>query len=114
MKPIVHAKNSVKKWGGIVNDYLEIHEWFDSTKKCLPDMRHRMILHNSFGIYLAAEIFGDYFENSEGKTVSTRDIGEQHVIDDLGHIPTIEKCFQSMSIQPWMCGRVPKNFKIID
>ena len=30
--PLQHAKSSVRKWGGVVEDYLEIHEWFDETK----------------------------------------------------------------------------------
>lgn len=30
--PIQHAKSSVRKWGGSVEDYLAIYEWFDETK----------------------------------------------------------------------------------
>jgi hypothetical protein len=32
MKPYIHAKNSVKRYGGIIEDYIAIHNWFDSTK----------------------------------------------------------------------------------
>ena len=48
MKPWIHAENSVKKFGGIPEDYLKIHDWFDQTKAHFPDMRHRAILHSSF------------------------------------------------------------------
>ena len=30
--PNLHAKSSVKKWGGTEQDYIPIHEWFDETK----------------------------------------------------------------------------------
>ncbi len=30
--PLQHSKSSVKKWGGKVEDYIEIHNWFDETK----------------------------------------------------------------------------------
>ena len=34
-KPLIHARNSVKRYGGSVDDYLEIHNFMDSTnKKC--------------------------------------------------------------------------------
>jgi hypothetical protein len=93
MKPYLHAIRTARKFGGDPEEYLDIHEWFDQTKKNIPDMRHRAILHNSFGIYLATDVFGHYFRNSENRMVSVRDIGEGHVLDDLGFIPTLEQCF---------------------
>lgn len=30
----------------------------DQTKACLPDVRHRAILHSSFGCFLAEQVFG--------------------------------------------------------
>ena len=32
MHPILHAKSSVKKFGGKWEDYIHIHNWFDETK----------------------------------------------------------------------------------
>lgn len=49
--PIVHARNSARKFGGKMEDYLEIHEWFDETKAWIPDMRHRALRHHSEGIF---------------------------------------------------------------
>ena len=115
MKPHIHAKNTAKRHGGKPEDYQTIHDWFDQTKKCLPDMRHRMVLHNAFGVYLVEQVFGITITNSDGNIVSVREIGEQHVIDDLGHIPTLEKCFKSMEFSPWMGGQLKKtSFEIID
>jgi hypothetical protein len=105
MKPLIHAKNSVRKFGGKVDDYLHLHNWMDSTKAHVPDLRHRMVLHNSWGIFIGEQIFGTYFKNSDGKDVSVRDILELHVVDDLGHIPTLEKCLSSMVAEPWMGAR---------
>jgi hypothetical protein len=102
MKPLTHAKNSVRKFGGKLDDYIPLHEWMDHTKMLVPDMRHRMILHNAWGIYQGQDKFGVYITNSDGKTVAVRDILEAHVIEDLGHIPTLEKCLASLPMEPWM------------
>jgi len=106
VKPLLHAKISVKKYGGTVEDYLPIHNFIDSSKACMPDIRHRAILHSSFGCYLVEQIFGVYITNSAGKMVSCRDIAEEHIIQDLGFIPTVEKYLNNMEIQPWMSGSV--------
>jgi hypothetical protein len=101
-KPLIHAKISVKKYGGIVEDYIPIHNFIDSSKSALPDMRHRAILHSSFGIYITEQVFGVYITNSEGKDVSVRDIAEDHVMQDLGFIPTPERWFQNFKMEDWM------------
>lgn len=106
MKPYKHCQISVKTWGGKPDDYLKIHNWFDQTKNNIPDVRHRMVLHNSLGIFLCEQVFGVYFTNSDDKIVQVRDVGEQHVLDDLGFIPTLEKCFEGLSIDQWMGGAI--------
>ncbi len=100
MKPYTHAKTSARKFGGVPADYQRIHDWFDQTKMCLPDMRHRAVLHNAFGIYLCEQVFGTTMTNSAGSVVSVREVGEQHVLDDLGTIPTLERCFEGMPLSP--------------
>jgi len=106
MKPLIHAKVSKKKYGGVVEDYLPIHDFIDSTKSALPDVRHRALLHSSFGIFLVERVFGTYITNSAGKQVSVRDLAEEHVIQDLGFIPTVEKWLGALPIEPWMGGAV--------
>ena len=73
--PLVHAERSARRWGGNPEDYLEVHRWFDATKQCLFDVRHRMVLHNAFGILLCEQVFGAAITNSAGKRVFIRDIG---------------------------------------
>lgn len=104
MKPFVHAKNSAKKYGGTPEDYQEIHDFFDSSKQALPDMRHRAVLHSAFGIFLLERVFGTTITNSDGKKVCVRDIGEDHVIEDLGFIPTMERWLKHLPMEEWMFG----------
>lgn len=106
MKPLIHAQNSVEKYGGKIEDYLKIHEWFDETKAWVADHRHRAFRHHSQGIFVAEQVFGSIFTNSDDKPVSTRDIGEDHVFEDLGFIPTAQDYIRSMNLQPWMGGSV--------
>lgn len=112
MKPWLHAEHSVKKFGGKPEDYLPIHDWFDQTKASHPDMRHRAILHHAFGIFLCEQQFGTTLINSDGKRVQVRDIGEQHVMDDLGFIPTIQDYLKEMPIQAWHGGPSVKKRKL--
>lgn len=102
MKPWDHSLSSVKKFGGQVSDYLKIHDWFDQTKAHVGDNRHRAILHNSFGIFLAEQMFGHVIANSDSKDVSVRDIGEQHVFEDLGFIPAVSDYLENLKYQSWM------------
>ena len=102
--PLVHAERNARKWGGVPEDYLPVHQFFDSTKAHIADNRHRMILHNSFGIAVAEQIFGLAITNSDGRRVFVREIGHQHVLEDLGTIPTLGDCLQEVRIRPWMAG----------
>ena len=112
MKPLIHAKISVKQHGGKIEDYMPIHDFIDSSKIAVPDVRHRAMLHSSWGIYMVSKVFGEIFTNSDGKQISTRDIAEEHVIQDLGFIPTMEDWLNTMPIQGWMSGTKKKRMVI--
>jgi hypothetical protein len=112
MKPFIHAKSSAKRYGGVPEDYLEIHDFMDSSKAHIPDVRHRAIFHSSFGCYIVEKVFGVVRINSAGKEYSVRDVAEDHIIEDLGYIPTVQDYFQNMAIQPWMGGKSKKTKKI--
>lgn len=105
MKPLEHAQLDVKTFGGKLEDYLPIHNWFDQTKQFMPDMRHRAVLHNAFGIYLCEQVFGPYVTNNDGKQIAVRTIGERHVLKDLKFIPTFEQCFGDLPLKDWMMGK---------
>jgi hypothetical protein len=103
VKPYLHSQVSVKNWGGSPEDYLAIHDFIDSSKAAMPDMRHRAILHSAFGIFICERVFGHFIEVA-GRKVQVRDIAEQHVIDDLGRIPTLEDYLSGMPMYDWLGG----------
>lgn len=121
-KPYIHAKNSARKFGGKPEDYLPIHNLLDSSKSTIGDNRHRCLTHNSW--FIGADgplekIFGVVIKNSDGKDVSVRDVGEQHILEDFGmrFIPTPQDYLQEMEIKKWMNNEkdeVPSSFKKIE
>ena len=100
--PYHHALSSAKQFGGQAEDYLAIHNWFDESKAHLPDLRHRALRHHSEGIFLCERLFGVTLRNSAGKEVPVRLIGEQHVKEDLGWIPTVKDWLSNLRLEPWM------------
>jgi len=110
--PLEHAKNTARKFGGVVEDYLTIHQWFDESKAIVADFRHRALRHHSEGIFLAERIFGVSVENSDGRVVPVRYIGEQHVREDLGRIPSFQDWALRIRPEPWMRGqRITKTIE---
>lgn len=104
VKPYLHSNIHVKKYGGKAEDYADIDDFIDSSKSSVADVRHRAILHSSFGCFVVEQVFGRTRVNSDGKTYSPRDIAEDHILQDLGFIPTMENYLQHMTIEPWMSG----------
>jgi hypothetical protein len=100
--PLHHAISSQRKHKGHIDDYLPIHNWFDETKAHYPDMRHRALRHHAEGIFWCEKEFGVYITNSDGKMVPTRLLAEQHIIEDIGRIPTIKDYLDCMSQEGWM------------
>jgi hypothetical protein len=110
MNPLIHAKNSVRRYGGTVDDYLPIHHWMDQTKLHVADLRHRVVLHNSFGIGLCEDKFGFHVTNSDGNKVSVRKLAEEHVIEDIGFIPSLD---QALKHTPITSVEAPRLRKVI-
>ena len=131
--PYHHALSSVKKWGGVVEDYIALHTWFDQSKEHLAAPQHRALRHHTQGIFEAEHYFGHTITLStcakcgepiaghngrwhedaarargqtphdpQPKLIPTRWIGEQHVIEDLGFIPTVADWLEKIEMEPWM------------
>lgn len=100
--PYHHAVSSARKHGGKWEDYHAVHAWFDESKGMMADVRHRALRHHAEGIMMAERLFGPVIRNSAGRDVPTRFIGEQHVIEDIGRIPSMQDWFENMRIMPWM------------
>jgi hypothetical protein len=112
MKPWLHAKSSARRWGGEPSDYILIHDFLDSSKAAHASVKHRAILHSAFGVFIAERVFGHNIVNSAGREVSVRDIAEQHVLEDLGTIPSLDDWLDAMELQPWMGGPSRKVRKV--
>lgn len=77
MRPWQHAKASAARGGRLWTDDLAIHEFVDSTKASLADLRHRMVLHNDdLGPTLAARAFAAHPHAER--------VAREHAREDLG------------------------------
>ena len=103
--PYHHAVSSAKKYGGEPEDFIRLHEWLDASKAHMADFRHRALRHRSEGIFMLEEIFGTTLTISTGRVVPVRFIGEQHVLEDLGRIPTVADWLGKIQPESWMLGR---------
>ena len=73
----------------------------------MADFRHRALRHHAEGIFMLETIFGPTLTLSTGQVIPTRWVGEQHVREDLGFIPSMQDWFKNLQPLPWM-GRTPK------
>lgn len=107
-----HAQGSAHKWGGTPEDYIHIHEFLDGSKVTFGDVRHRALLHNTWGVWLAQQMYGRviHIEKAGGgtKPVAVREIAENHILEDLGFIPQVGDWLENMDIKVWMGGKQNK------
>jgi hypothetical protein len=113
-KPLVHARSSARRFGGNPEDYQAIHDKIDSTKSFHAQATHRCVFHSAFGIYLIEELFGRTLVNSDGKEIFVRDVAEQHVLEDLGCIPSLSDWLTEMPVKPWMAGQRTRPVEIVE
>ena len=115
-KPDIHAQSSAKLFGGKPEDYMAIHALLDSSKEAFADVRHRCATHNAFFINkIVPLIFGERITNSDGTSVSTKEIAERHVMEDFSmkFVPTLQDWAQEIELRQWMNngkGEVPSSF----
>ncbi len=129
-KPYIHAKSSARRFGGKPEDYEPIHSFIDISKGSFPSSVHRALTHTSFFLSHILERIKfnnsgpctsdnrfPVIINSEGKEVSIRDIGEQHILEDFRgrFIPTAADYLNEMEIKEWMNNGngVPPSFERI-
>ena len=93
MRPWQHA---ISSGGDQWTQDLKIHEFIDSTKDLCPDLRHRMILHNSD---LGPQILARKFPNSK----QLHSIALRHISEDLGCEPSLEDWLKLCNLE-----RLPK------
>jgi hypothetical protein len=97
-----HALSAVRQWGGCVEDYLPIENFFDSTKRHHGDSRHRALRHHTLGIAECVERFGTTITLRGGRVIPTRWVAERHVIEDHGYLPTVSDWLREIRPRRWM------------
>lgn len=103
-----HAQSAAHKWGGEPADYLPIEEFIDGSKRSFGDVRHRALYHHTQGVWLCQQVFGTTItvQRRHGVIqVPVREIAEQHIVEDLGFIPSPGDWLNHMAIQGWMGGK---------
>lgn len=112
-----HAEASARHFGGVPEDYIKIHEFIDRSKRQVGDVRHRMLMHHTDGVWVCQEVFGRFINIHDedgnlilGKTgkpvrVLVRDIAENHVTEDLGCIPSLADWCNNTICRAWMGGK---------
>jgi Domain of unknown function (DUF6915) len=100
--PWHHAVSSARKHGGAAEDYLAVHEWFDASKEHHGDFRHRALRHHTAGVFECERAFGVTLTNSDGRRIPVRWIAEQHVVEDLGFVPSPTQWLAAIEPEPWM------------
>lgn len=101
-KALMRAKQSVRKFGGDIDDYLPLHSWFCETQTWAEGARHYVFRHHTQGIFEAEKKFGYAILNSHGKEIPTRILCEIHIKEELNFIPTAFELIQFLSIDKWM------------
>jgi len=106
----IHAETSARHFGGKPEDYIKIHEWIDQYKASYGDVRHRAMLHHANGPFMAQEVFGHYITVFDEKTqkekrVIVREIAENHIVEDMGCIPSPGDWLDCMNCVTWMGGK---------
>lgn len=104
-----HALASASKFGGTADDYIKIHELIDGSKQTFGDVRHRALLHNTWGVWLVQEVFGRTItvktDAGNDRLVMVREVAEQHILEDLGFIPSPGDWLEHMNLTAWMGGK---------
>lgn len=108
-----HAKSAARKWGGSVEDYIDIEEFIDSSKKIIGDVRHRSIYHHTEGVWLCQRIFGRVRLIGHAE-VPVRLIAEQHILEDLGWLPSPADYIREMQTAQWMGGKLHRTAPLSD
>jgi hypothetical protein len=98
----------------VPEDYLALHQWFDEPSKLIiADFRHRALRHHAEGIFQLERQYGVTITLSTGRVVPVRLIGEQHVREDLGFIPSFADWVRCIRPEPWM-GRAQPIHREVD
>lgn len=101
----IHSVSSAKKYGGIAEDYMHIHQKMDCSKAYVSDNRHRALTHTMFWVNeVMIPLFGYTLTNSDKRVIAIKDICERHILEDfhMKFIPTAQDYIENMDYIDWM------------
>lgn len=96
-----HSISSANAFGGNPEDYHKLHQWLDRGRVGTDKILHRMLAHHTQGIADAVALFGDTITNSKGRNVPTSLLASQHVMEDLGFVPTLDHYIELLRCPRW-------------
>ncbi len=102
MHPYDHARSSARTHGGVWQDYLALHSWFDATKALLCRFTHRALRHHIEGVAETMAIFGPAIRNSDGADIPTQILGMQHLEEDCRHLPEASEWLIDFDRPDWL------------
>lgn len=106
-----HSVSSAKIFGGVSKDYYPLHRWMDRSKESFADFRHRALSHHAEGIADAITHFGPTITNSKGVKIPVRRLCEQHILEDLGVIPSLKDWYSQIKPDRWMSPEAKLLFR---
>ncbi len=93
-------------YGGMAEDFSSLVSFFDEPARLTPqNPGSRWLLHNSFGIFLAEDLFGWVIRLADGRPLPVRGIAETLVKARLGFIPSAASVASRVRLRPWMTGK---------
>ena len=98
----LHNRSSEKGENFSLGGEIASVQIIDQSKEISADFRHRALRHHAEGIFMAETIFGSTLTLSTGRIIPTRWVGEQHVKEDLGFIPSFADWVKAIRPEPWM------------
>lgn len=107
MHPYDHARSSARIHGGVWQDYLALHAWFDASKSVLCRFTHRALRHHLEGVAEAVFIFGAAIRNRNGVEIDTVELGRQHLLEDCPRIVSAHDWLAGFDIPAWLPASIP-------
>lgn len=89
MNATIHSELSVKRHGGVIEDYYHLHDFIDSSKEVEATNRHRFLTHTMFFVKeVMIPIFGTTIYLNG---IKPSDSPIVDFVDDMGNFPTNTK-----------------------
>lgn len=100
MKPLQHSLISVRRYGGTFRDYQVFHSFIDSSKAVFASVQHRIFFHSDWGGSVCRRVFGTFLTNSDGASVETDRLFEDHMVEDLGRVVSLGNWLREVRSTP--------------